>query len=127
MIILRVSMTTFLVAIVSGPALGQITLGDGTVVANEALADVYVGLIAGAVNNPSAIVDLDPSPALFGSLDVTNAFVVADTRSVIEVSWSGITVAEKNTSLNGGASSSLGIRVVDVSCSIKRCNIKHRR
>ena len=91
--IFKVLMTVLLVAMVASSAIGQVTIGDGTVVADLALADVYDadnGLISGSVTNPDFIVDLNP--ANWGSLDTSNSFVSAGTRSVIEVSWSEMDV-----------------------------------
>jgi len=92
--ILKVSMTILLVVMGAGTAFGQVTLGDGTVVANEALADLHhfdpeiSGM--GIVTNPENAVDLDPST--FASLDFQNTFVLAGERTIFEVSWSGMTV-----------------------------------
>jgi len=93
--ILKVSMTILLVVMGAGSAFGQVTLGDGTVVANEALADLHnfdpeiPGM--GIVTNPENAVDLDPGT--FASLDFQNTFVLAGERTIFEVSWSGMTVA----------------------------------
>lgn len=91
--VLKFSMTILLAVVGVGSAFGQVTLGDGTVVANEALADVHhfdpvsgVGIVI----NPEKAVDLDPGT--FSSLDFQNTFVLAGVRTIFEVSWSGMTV-----------------------------------